>query len=424
MRENFLYYIWKHKKLDVLNLKTTQGLPITIVKVGDHNTNSGPDFFNAHLLINEQLWVGNIEMHVKSSDWYAHGHDTDLAYDNVILHIVWEYDADIKRKDQTIIPTLVLKKFIAEHTISNYHKLFAHKTNWINCEFDLVDVDNFIIFNWLERVYFDRLERKEVQLTSILESTKFNWEATLFNLLSKNFGLAVNGEAFQSMSNSIDFKIVRKCAENSIWLEALFMGQLGLLEGQVTNDYYQRLQENYRFLKSKYKLNSDGVLPTKFFRLRPPNFPTIRLSQLATLYTRQPNLFSKILKAKSIEAYYSIFKVKASKFWTTHYTFESESKPLEKTVTNSFIDLLIINTVIPIKYAYAKQQGRSIDEELLNLISSLRSEQNRIVNKFNTIKKLSSNAMHSQALIELKTKYCNENKCLQCAVGNVLLSQN
>jgi len=423
MQEDFLHYLWKHKKINVANLKTTKGEAVTLLNVGEHNQNAGPDFFNTQLKIGEQLWVGNLEIHIKSSDWYLHNHQTDANYDNVILHVVWEHDTEIFRKDNTEIPTLELKHYVKEEALNNYQKLFSTPQKWINCENDFASIQDFTISNWLERLYFERLERKANNILKVLGQSTNNWEAVLFKMLSKNFGLKVNGEAFASIANSFDFSIIRKQQSKQLSLEALLFGQAQLLQIDCQEPYFLELEKEYQFLKQKFSFSTQNITPLQFFRLRPPNFPTIRLSQLANVYFKHKNLFSKVIETKTLKGFYTLFSVETSVFWETHYTFTKASKASKKRLTKSFIDLLLINTIIPIQFCYAKHHGKSIDNEIIQLLQQIASEKNSIVNKFNSFKKISKSALESQALIQLKTEYCDKNKCLQCAVGNSILNK-
>ncbi|GGD26982.1 DUF2851 family protein [Hyunsoonleella pacifica] len=423
MQEDFLHYIWKHSKFSTINLKTSDEEVINIISNGQHNLNAGPDFFNAQIRIGTQLWAGNVEIHVKSSDWFLHNHEQDKNYDNVILHVVWEHDADVFRKDNSTIPTLVLKEVVSVTALNNYNKLIHANRNWINCENDIDNVDDFTITHWLERLYLERLERKSIEVVQLLEASKNNWEAVLFKMLAKSFGLKVNGTAFLSLANSFDFSILRKSQSKPVLLESLLFGQSKLLEDTIEEPYYQTLQQEYQYLKQKFSLNNKLVVAPSFFRLRPNNFPTIRLSQLANLYANHQNLFSKIIEATSSEDIKDIFNVGSSAFWNTHYTFYKSSKDSKKIISKSFIDLLIINTLIPLKFSYSKYKGGSNEEAILELISQIPSEKNKIVEKFNTIKKVSENALQSQALIQLKNEYCNKNQCLKCAIGNKLLNR-
>ena len=421
MQEDFLHYLWKHKKIIANSLKTTKGELVSIINVGEHNHNTGPDFFNAQLKIGEQLWAGNLEIHIKSSDWYLHNHETDVNYDNVILHVVWEHDTEIFRKDNTKIPTLELKHYVPQDALNGYQKLFNNNRKWINCENDFASTPEFIMSNWLERLYFERLERKANDITALLHENTNNWESVLFKMLFKNFGLKVNGDAFASIANSFDFSIIRKQQSNLLSLEALLFGQAGLLEDDCQEAYFLELAKEYQFLKQKFTLTNTNVTSLQFFRLRPPNFPTIRMSQLANMYYLHQNLFSKIIAANTLNEFYTFFTVETSTFWETHYTFNKASKASKKKVTKAFVDLLLINTIIPIKFNYAKQLGKTIDEEIIRMLQQITSEKNSIVDKFNGLKKVSHSALESQALLQLKNEYCDKNKCLKCAVGNSLL---
>ena len=423
MQEDFLHYIWKYQIFSALSLQTTRGEVVAINNIGQHNHNSGPDFFNAQLIINEQLWAGNVEIHVKSSDWYVHHHEIDNAYDNVILHVVWEHDTEIFRKDNSEIPTLELKHYVDKNLLNTYQKLIQSKS-WINCEGHFNEVDDFLFNNWLERLFIERLEQKSEVIEDLLERSNNNWEDVLFKMLLKNFGLKVNGEAFLSLANSIDFSVVRKLRNDTLDMEALLFGQSNLLEGDAQDGYYIDLKNNYGFLKQKYGLDNLGVLPLQFFRLRPPNFPTIRLSQFANLCDVRPNLFSNIIESKTKDQIYDLFNIGVSSFWQNHYTFSKTSKTAKKVLTKSFIDLIIINTIIPIKFCYAKFQGKSIDENLFQLIKQIKIENNSTISKFLELKNIEKNALNSQALLRLKHHYCDKNKCLHCAIGNSLIVKN
>jgi len=420
MQEDFLHYIWKHKAFDSSHLKTVKDDIISIKNLGQHNHNAGPDFFNSQLTIAEQLWAGNVEIHIKSSDWYVHNHETDKAYDNVILHVVWEHDTEIFRKDNSEIPTLELKHYVHKELLMSYQQLMQSKS-WINCETHFGETDDFLLNNWLERLFIERLERKSDNISLLLTKSNNDWEAVLFKMLLKNFGLKVNGEPFLSLANSLDFSVVRKLQNNVVELEALLFGQAHLLLEDIEDAYYLELKRNHQFLKQKFKLNNHGVLPLQFFRLRPPNFPTIRLSQFANLFTLEHQLFSKIMKLNTREDFYKLFNIGVTDFWMTHYTFAKTSKISRKKLTKPFIDLLIINTIIPLKFSYAKAQGQDIDSDLFQLIKQIKIENNSIIKKFLELKPLEKNALSSQGLLQLKNQYCDKNKCLQCAVGNNLI---
>jgi len=421
MNEDFLHYVWKFQKFSSQGLITTQGEPIQVLTVGTHNFNAGPDFLCGQVVIDEQLWAGAIEMHLQSSHWYTHRHEKDTNYDNVILHVVWEHDVDIRRSDETIIPTLELKGSVATQVVSNYQKLFFNNSHWINCEHQFAKVDEFVVKNWLDRLFLERLEQKSQLILDQLAASKNNWEEVLFRLLCKNFGLKVNGASFLSIAQSIDYKVIKKSRQRLIDIEALLMGQANLLEGTSMDLYHRQLKNSYAYSKAKFGISNDGVVPPKFFRLRPPNFPTIRLSQFAMLLHHQPHLFSEIISTKNDQEFYNLFSVRASEYWDSHYNFEVTSAQRKKKLTKKFMDLLLINTVIPLKHSYAVYQGKDNSEEIIQLATVLKAEENSIVKKYRSLRDFKNNALESQGLLQLKNNYCDKNKCLQCAVGNELL---
>ncbi|QSW90347.1 DUF2851 family protein [Flavobacterium endoglycinae] len=420
MKEDFLHYIWKFKKFDILDLKTAQNEPILIIKTGEYLELSGPDFFNAQLKIGNQKWAGNIEIHLKSSDWYLHNHEKDPAYENVILHVVWENDTPIYRKDNTEIPVLVLKEYVSKEIIENYNALVSPKT-WISCEKQIKEINGFVFKNWQERLFFERLERKSEFVYQLLEEMNQDWEAVLFCLLAKNFGLNTNGNSFLQIAKSLSFSVVRKESFEVESLESLFLGTAGLLDAEKEDLYFKDLKFKYFFLLHKYQLEKKHIDPILFFKLRPDNFPTIRLSQLAALYHKHQNLFSKIISIKTVQNVYELFNVSASSYWHNHYQFDKESTKKGKSLSKSFLDLVIINTVIPIQFAYSNVMGESIAEDLIDLMHETTSEKNAITDKFDSFGIKSKNAFESQSLLELKNEYCNHKACLKCAIGLELL---
>lgn len=423
MKEDFLHYLWKFKKFDTLNLKTSNGEDILIGNVGQYLKVAGPDFFNAQIKIGNQKWAGNVEIHLKSSDWYVHHHERDAAYENVILHVVWEHDTEIFRSNNTEIPVLELKQYVDKEIVNNYQSLVAQKS-WIFCEKDLNTIPEFTLVNWLERLFFDRLERKSKSIYSLLEKTNQDWEAVLFCLLAKNFGLNTNGEIFFKIVQSIPFSIIRKESFEVENLEALIFGNAGLLDVDKEDIYFKDLKFRYFYLLHKYQLEKTIVEPVQFFKHRPDNFPTIRLSQLSNLYHVHQNLFSKIIMLKSVNSMYELFQVSAAPYWLTHYQFDKESPKKKKTLSQSFIDLVIINTIIPLQFAYAKSQGKEMDEDLIGMLNDVDPEKNSIVDKFNTFGIQSKNAFESQSLLQLKNEYCDKSRCLECAIGMELLKNS
>jgi len=423
MKEDFLHYLWKFKKFDTLNLKTVQNEEITIIKTGDYLALAGPDFFNAQIKIGNQKWAGNVEIHIKSSDWYVHDHEKDSAYENVILHVVWEHDTEIFRQNNTEIPVLVLKNYVTQEIIANYHALIIPKS-WIFCEKQISKVDKFVFKSWQERLFFERLERKSTPIYDLLKETNNDWEAVLFCLLAKNFGLNTNGNSFFQIAKAIPFSIIRKESFEVVHLESLLFGTGGLLDLDKEDVYFGDLKFSYFYLMHKYKTEKIYVDPLQFFKHRPDNFPTIRLSQLANLYHKQQNLFSKIIALKSLKEIYNIFEVSAGSYWQNHFQFDKESPKKAKFLSKSFIDLLVINTIIPIQFTYAKSMGNSVAEDLIDLLDEVAPEKNSIIEKFNSFGIQSNNAFETQSLLQLKNEYCAKNACLRCAIGMEFLKNN
>ncbi len=421
MKENLLHFVWKLKLFSTVQLKSTNGDIIEIISAGTANLNSGPDFLNAKLVINNQLWVGNVEIHVNSSDWYLHNHEIDANYDSVILHVVWEHTVDVFRKTNEPIATLELKNYISKELLNNYEQLFSKNRNWINCEKDIASIDSFIFSNWLERLYVERLENKALQIQNVVASLNNNWEVVLFVLLARNFGLKINAEAFMNFANSFNFSIARKVSNNLKQLEALFFGQAGMLSADDESEYYKELKKEYNFLKVKFQLTPISSGQIHFFRLRPNNFPTIRLSQLAMVYHHHQNLFSKIIETDDILEIYELFDLATSNYWETHYTFENSSKKSIKKITKPFIDLLLINTIIPLKFMYLKSLGKNDLSAVLTIIAKIKPEKNEIISKFNELNIKSNSAFETQALLQLKNEYCSKQLCLSCAIGKELL---
>lgn len=422
MKEDFLHYVWKFKKFDFSNLKTTQGETIILLNSGFYTQQAGPDFFNAQLIIGNQKWAGNVEIHCKASDWYLHHHEKDQNYDNVILHVVWENDTPIFRNDNSELPVLEIKNYVSTDELHKYQALTTPKS-WIFCEKQLQFVDEFVFKNWQERLFFERLERKSHAVFDLLEQSENDWEAVLFLLLAKNFGLNTNGEVFYTVAQSITFSLMRKEALDVHYLEALLFGQANMIPLNAEDNYVKELKSWYDYMALKYKLAKPVTEPVQFFKHRPDNFPTIRLAQLAMLYHVQRNLFSKIVEVKSVDTLYQLFNFSVSDYWINHYNFDKESPKKQKAMSKSFLDLLLINTIIPIQFAYFKSIGKENTETLINLVTSVASEKNSIMDRFASFGVKSKNAFDSQSLLQLKNEYCNHKKCLQCAIGIDLLKK-
>lgn len=421
MKEDFLHYVWQYKKFAFTNIQTVSGQELTIIHSGYYIQQAGPDFFNAQIVIDNQKWAGNIEIHLKSSDWYVHHHETDANYDNVILHVVWEHDTDVFRKNNTVIPVLELKKYVSNEVLHQYKQLFTQKT-WINCENQLTTIDDFTISNWKERLFFERLEKKANEVEILLQKNTFDWEATFFQLMAKSFGLNTNGDAFLKMAESLPYSVIKKERHEVENIEALFFGTTGLLEEENEDSYYNDLKKRWNYLKHKHQLNNIFFQQVQFFKHRPDNFPSIRLAQLAQLIVKHQHFFQLIVKANSTEEIYPFFNSTVSEYWKLHYVFDKSHSKKNKILSKNFIDLLILNCILPIKFAYGYASGNINPEELIALASEIATEKNTIIEKFAHFGLVSTNSYHSQAILQLKKEYCNTNKCLNCAIGQKLIN--
>lgn len=423
MKEEFLHYVWQYQLFHTLALYTTQGDRVRILKPGHLNMDAGPDFFNAQVYIGEQLWAGNVEIHLKSSDWYAHQHHTDVNYNSVILHVVWQHDTEVFHSDESPLAVLAIQNYVSPSVFTQYQNLQNTPQKWIPCQNELAEVPKLISNSWLERVYIERLEDKARRIEQDVQDTAAHWEAVLFRLLAKNFGLNVNGDAFYQMALSMPFSVVQKTRVDLKDLEALFFGQADLLNGEAADTYLIELAERYKFLQHKFNLSPTLIRP-KFFRLRPTNFPSIRLAQLASLYYMSVNLFSDFIKLESAADFYEAYRVRASSYWDTHYTFGVKSKNSKKILTKKFLDLLLINTWIPLRFVYMKHLGEEDIEVLFDFISKIKAEANTLIGNFDKHGLKATNALQSQALIQLHKNYCSSHRCLSCGIGNAILTKD
>lgn len=417
MTEDLLHFVWKHQKFSISPLKTTDNNEVVVLRQGCHNQDkAGPDFLNGQIVIGEQHWAGNIEIHLKSSDWYAHQHQGDANYTSVILHVVWEHDVEVFNAYNQVIPVVELSTYIPQEVLREYQYLRTNKKSWIPCANSLSLIDDFTWANWLERLFFERLEKKSITIEELLEKTGNNWEAVCFSMLAKSFGGNINGDDFLKTASSIPVSVFQK-EKNILVLEALFMGQAGLLNDVLDVPYFNELEKEFSFLNHKYQLKKNPDVQMHFFKLRPPNFPTLRISQLANLYIRHNNLFKVLMDAHTVGDLYKILECRASEFWNTHYTFQKSSSKRIKKISKSFIDVLIINTVLPLRFIYGKYYNKFYEDDIILFYENLHAEQNTIINNFNEIGRIASNAKESQALIHLKKNYCDSVNCLNCNIG-------
>lgn len=420
MKERFLHFVWNYQLLNFQNLVSEEGNPIQIINKGTWNqSEAGADFLNAQLKINQTIWAGNIEIHVRSSDWDSHQHSRNLAYYNTILHIVFEHDREIDFLKLRHINTLELRKYIPDYVIYNYKSLLNSKEQFIPCENQISQIQPEIMNVWKESLMIQRLQRKVLEIQNLYQENQKNWEKLLFKQLAHAFGLKINSEAFLIWANSFDFKVLQKVQHNPNYVRALFYGQAGFLEINSQDEFICELQKDYEFLQRKFQLTPVPSSIFKFFRLRPPNFPTIRIAQLAEIYINYSSLFGLFVGSKSISKLKTIFTgITLPKFWDNHFTFQKESTQTQsKKISNELIDRMLINVILPIKFTYAQSVGVDLGEEVLDLLAQISPEKNTTVEQFLVIGVKSKNALETQALLELKKQYCEPKNCLNCTIG-------
>ena len=447
--EQLLHYVWKHKLFPLKPLSTTDGQPMEIIDPGLYNTNAGPDFFNAKIKVNGMMWVGNVEIHLKASDWYRHHHDSDKAYDTIILHVASDIDVQVYRSNGEAIPQLELH--FPPYLWDNYTELIK-TAHYPACYKLISSIPMILLHNWMDTLRVERLEQKTAQIRQRLELCNGDWEYTFFLTLSRSFGFSTNSDVFELWAQSIPLSAVNKHRDDLFQIEAIFFGQSGLLtapptqpgptisipighhehhpaiKGQQTTaenstkkhkeNYPERLWKEYVYLRHKFELHSSANLRWKLLRLRPANFPHIRIAQLAKLYYERPGLLSQLMEAETLDAVRELLKTDTSEYWQTHYTFYDESTFLTKTLSDSSIDLLIVNTVIPFLYAFGKHKEK---ESLINrasiFLEQIKAENNYITRMWSECGLTAEHAGDSQALIQLKKNYCDPKKCLFCRIG-------
>ncbi|MDF2435639.1 MAG: hypothetical protein K0Q95_15 [Bacteroidota bacterium] len=424
MTEEFLHYVWKFRLFDQKALLTSNNEKVIILKSGDHNFDSGPDFFNAKVLIGDTTWAGNVEVHINSSDWDRHHHQSDKAYDNIILHVVNTADKKLFRESGEEIPTIEIGDKIDRKVYENYLK-FKSNSDWIPCSNQVATVSPLILQNTLDKLLLERLERKSAAILNSLSLNNNNWEETFYQLLARNFGFKINAEPFELLAKSLPLNILSRQKTSLLQMEALLFGQAGMLNEHFEDPYPACLQNEYLYLKHKHKLqNIQGHL-WKFLRMRPVNFPTIRIAQFASFLFSSNNLFSSTLEVSTSDELRNMFLVQVSPYWNTHYLFDKASDVREKHLGENSADNIIINTVVPFLFTYGKQKGiESFVERALFFMETLKGENNIIIKKWKEHKLPVSSAYSTQALLQLKNEYCSAKKCLTCSIGNYLLKNS
>ncbi len=422
MNEKLLQFIWQFQYYNRTNLVTVNGSPLLIIHPGFSNTNQGPDFLEARIKTGNTEWAGNIEIHTQASHWNNHKHNADTNYANIILHVVWVNDVEIKDANDLPIATLELNNLVPKIMLQHYEQLM-HAKGFVPCENYLPALTEMGWLSWKERLVVERLQRKSENVLWHLRQSNNHWEEVFWWLLSKNFGMKVNGGVFEQVAKSIPVSILAKHKNQVNQLEALLLGQAGLLSGGFREDYPQMLQREYRFLASKFRLLPVAKKPD-FLRMRPANFPTIRLAQLAMLVHQSTHLFSRVLETEDISDLRKLLNVTANDYWHYHYLFDEETTFKPKNIGRLMADNIIINTVIPALFAYGiYHKEQHFKDRALRYAALLPPEQNAITKQWKNNSVSNENALDSQALTELKNNYCDSRHCLNCAVGNKILKE-
>jgi hypothetical protein len=422
--EEFLHYLWKFRLFDQLQLQTSSGECIQILSQGIHNKDSGPDFENARIKIGEQVWAGNVEIHLKSSDWEKHQHQSDQAYDNVILHVVHQSDKKIVRQNNSAIPELILENLIPQGALLRYEELMM-SLNWIPCEKLIHKIDPIHVDSWLSRMIVERLESKTNAINQILKEYKGRWDDAFYICMARNFGFKTNALPFELLARSIPQQILARHKENLFQIEALLFGQAGFLDEKFTDEYPALLKKEYRFLQAKYSLKPADKFIWKHMRLRPQNFPCIRIAQFAVLVSKSSFLFSRILEMTDVKELRVLFSdIEINNYWHTHYRFGHVSAGSSKKLGNDSVNNILINTVAVSIFAYGQQMGiQRYKDNALALLEKIPGETNQVLRRFNLIGLKAETSFRSQALMHLKGLYCDYKKCLHCGIGIKLLKQ-
>ena len=422
MQEDFLHYLWRLKRFDFSDLRTTQGDAVVIHQCGEYNTHAGPDFLNARIRIGATLWAGNVEMHLRASDWRRHRHQDDAAYDNVILHVVLEEDEPVVRSNGERLPCLELRKRIPAGVAAVYRKLM-HNACWIPCQPHFRRVSDLTRQLWLDRLLVERLEERTASIRRCLEHNTNDWEETFHQQLARCFGFRINAQPFEELARAIPLRLIRRHRDKLCQVEALLFGQAGFLQETLEGEYPQRLRREYLHLSRKYDLSPMPVSVWKFLRLRPANFPTLRIAQFCTLLCQSEHLFGKMLAARDVAEIENMFEVRLSNYWKEHFLFGKASPRRKKALGRPAIHHIIINAIAPFLFLYGSERKESgYQDRALSLLEALPPEDNREIRHWRELGMVPESAYESQALLQLKKRYCQERGCLRCAIGHAILS--
>ncbi len=415
MEELLLHFIWRYQPYILNGLKTVNGEPIEIIDPGLYNTDSGPDFSNAKIRIGQTLWAGNVEMHIKSSDWFNHKHHSNKAYDNVILHVVVDADKIATNTSGTPLPTLVVP--YPSDLAQEFHELIQSQ-NWIACSQKIKEMDTLLISSTIDRMLSERLEAKTTRVMELVETSCNSWEEAFYQDFARSIGLKNNALPFQLLARYTPLKILAKHKNNIFQLEALLFGQSGLLNKAKPDEYAEALKKEYRFLRNKFNLTPIDYSLWKFLRQRPASFPTIRIAQLAQIIFSSMGLFAQLMEVNSFIDIAKLLKVSVSDYWKGHYTFGEKSNHTPKHLGIETIKTITINSIIPFMFAYGRLRNKQhLEHKALDLLQALPPENNSIIKKFSIYGLKGINAYDTQALLHLKSHYCDIRKCIYCPIG-------
>lgn len=418
-----MQYVWKHRLWRSEDMVTNTGKKVRVVDPGLLNTDAGPDFFNAKIEIDGHMWVGNVEMHYRATDWKRHRHDSDKAYDSVILHVVAKDDAPVRRTNGELIPQLVLE--VSPQFNADYASLVG-ATIEVPCATKIKQVPHLTIVEWVEGLAFERLHGKVERIHQLLDSFNGSWEDVCYVTLARNFGFGINNDAFERLARRTPLRLLGKHSDSVLQIEALLFGQAGMLDAQKPgmDSYYNQLCTEYAFLSNKFQLTPMEKESWKLFRIRPQNFPYRRIAMLAQFIEGGFRMMNRILEAEGEKEMRSLFEVELSGYWTKHYTFGKPNERATATLSRSSINIILINTVAPLLYAYGELTGNyEMTDKAIKLLEDLRAESNSIVSHFVAYGIDCPDALTSQALVQLKREYCDARKCIYCKIGHHLLSK-
>jgi hypothetical protein len=422
--EDFLCHIWRFRLFNTLQIFCESGERLEVLNPGILNRDAGPDFTNAKLRIGEVLWAGNVEVHLRSSDWLLHGHHHDRSYDSVILHVVYQYDLPIVRDDGIKVPVLVLKELFNESLFLNYTELVSNM-NKFPCEKQLGAVGDITISSFLPGIAIERLEQKSAEVFGVLSQLKGNWDESFYRFLARNFGFKVNALPFELLAASLPQQILAKHKDNAVQIDALIFGQAGFLRADFEIGYPGLLKTEYQFLSTKYRLKNIDKSLWKFLRMRPPNFPTIRLAQFSGLIAGSGHLFSRVMEAEKLVELYSLFSgIQVNSFWSDHYHFDKVSPQVRVHLGLQSVQNILINTICLFLFSYGKYTDQQIFvDRAINFLEELPAEKNSIINYYSGCGLHPDNAFFSQALLQLNKCYCSQKKCLNCGIGIKILNK-